>query len=285
MKQRLSVLADMLWYFPRYLIRRKYICAPRESNRVTMVSANVRCLNAADLGKKSWFYRAGLLMEDIASQTPGIIGFQEVTSRQYRYLAKALKDYDSVIAYRDDSSHSEGCPIFYSTKLYALLDHGSFWLSKTPEVMSKDWGAALYRICSFVILQERSSGKEFVVFNTHLDHISDEARTKGMEVVLEKIRSFGDKPAVIMGDMNAAEDSQTYRSMTEYFLDARYAAPETTDSCTFHCWGNPEMAARIDYFMISKEGFTPLRYDVLKGAHDGVYVSDHWPIVLELTLN
>jgi endonuclease/exonuclease/phosphatase family metal-dependent hydrolase len=190
-----------------------------------------------------------------------------------------------VIAYRDDSSHSESCPIFYSTKLYALLDHGSFWLSKTPEVMSKDWGAALYRICSFVILQERSSGKEFVVFNTHLDHISDEARTKGMEVVLEKIRSFGDKPAVIMGDMNAAEDSQTYRSMTEYFLDARYAAPETTDSCTFHCWGNPEMAARIDYFMISKEGFTPLRYDVLKGAHDGVYVSDHWPIVLELTLN
>jgi endonuclease/exonuclease/phosphatase family metal-dependent hydrolase len=250
-----------------------------------MVSANVRCLNAADLGKKSWFYRAGLLMEDIASQTPGIIGFQEVTSRQYRYLAKALKDYDSVIAYRDDSSHSESCPIFYNTKLYALLDHGSFWLSNTPEVMSKDWGAALYRICSFVILQERSSGKEFVVLNTHLDHISDEARIKGIGVVLDKIAQFGGLPAVIMGDFNAVEGSETYKSVTQDFLDARYEAAETRDSYTYQNWGNLESAKRLDYFMISKEGITALRYDVIPAQHDGVYASDHCPIVLELKLN
>jgi hypothetical protein len=37
--------------------------------------------------------------------------------------------------------------------------------------------------------------------------------------------------------------------------------------------------------MISKEGITALRYDVIPAQHDGVYASDHCPIVLELKLN
>ena len=46
--------------------------------------------------------------------------------------------------------------------------------------MSKDWGAAHYRICSYVILKDNTTGKEFVVFNTHLDHESEEARINGI---------------------------------------------------------------------------------------------------------
>ena len=51
-----------------------------------MMSCNVRCLTPLDLGKKSWFYRADLLVSDIAGQKPGIIGFQEATRWQYDYL-------------------------------------------------------------------------------------------------------------------------------------------------------------------------------------------------------
>ena len=36
--------------------------------------------------------------------------------------------------------------------------------------------------------------------------------------------------------------------------------------------------------MISKEGLTVNEYKVLSGLHDGVYSSDHCPIVLEITL-
>ena len=41
---------------------------------------------------------------------------------------------------------------------------------------------------------------------------------------------------------------------------------------------------RLDYFMISKTGFTVCSYDVVQPVHDGVYASDHCPIVLRLTL-
>ncbi len=273
------------WYFPRYLRNKEAMCLhPEADGSITMMSCNVRCLTPMDLGKKSWFYRADLLMENMEDLAPGIIGFQEVTSWQYDYLVEVLPGYDSVIDYRDQSVIAEGCPIFYHTMLYELKDKGSFWLSETPEVMSKDWGAAHYRICSYVILRDRASQKEFVVFNTHLDHVSDEARIRGIAVVLEKIAQFGGLPAVIMGDFNALEGSETYLSATEHFLDAQYAAAETMQGHTYQNWGNPEKYKRLDYFMISREGWNALRYAVVQPVHDGVYSTDHCPIVLKMTL-
>ena len=272
------------WHFPRYLSRKEAITMTPEEGIITMMSCNVRCLTPLDLGKKSWFYRADLLVLDIAAQNPGIIGFQEATQWQYRYLVDVLQGYDSVIDYRDQSIASEGCPIFYSTALYTLKDKGSFWLSETPDVMSKDWGAAHYRICSYVILTEKASGKDFVVFNTHLDHVSDEARIKGIAVVLEKIAQFGGLPAVIMGDFNALEGSETYNSATQYFLDAQYAAAETMEGHTYQNWGNPDKFKRLDYFMISKTGWVAQKYAIVQPVHDRVYASDHCPIVLQLIL-
>ena len=272
------------WYFPRYLSRKAPVEITPETGKITMVSCNVRCWSPTDLGKKSWFYRADLLLSDLAAQAPGIIGFQEVSAMHYRYLVDALVGYDSVIEYRDNSPLSEGCPIFYNTDLYTLKDKGSFWLSETPEVMSKDWDAAHYRVCSYVILTDKATNQDFVVFNTHLDHVSDEARIKGIAVVLDKIAQFGGLPAVIMGDFNALEGSKTYRSATEHFLDAQYAAGQTTQSHTYQNWGNPEKFKRLDYFMISKTGFAVEMYDVVQPIHDGAYASDHNPIVLKLTL-
>lgn len=275
-----------LGHLPGYLIKKhKVTIIPADNGKIRIMSCNVRYLKILDFGKKSWFWRADKLLDDIAQQAPGIIGFQEVTKWQYDYLVDTMPGYDSVITYRDDTNRSEGCPVFYSTSLYTLVDKGSFWLSETPDVMSKDWGSGCYRVCSYVILTDNNSGKNFVVFNTHLDHVSDEARINGIHVVLEKIAAFGDLPSVIMGDFNAEEGSVTYNNVTENFLDARYETANTTDMGTFQNWGQIEGGRRIDYFMISKTGFNVLRYDVVDIVHGGAYVSDHSPIVLDLTLD
>lgn len=271
-------------YVLRYLRNRKVVRLQPAEDKITIVSCNVRYLTPQDQGKKSWFYRANLLLSDIAAQQPGIIGFQEVTCWQYDYLVATLKGYDSVLEYRDDAPLSEGCPIFYNESLYTLKDKGSFWLSETPELMSKDWGSQCYRICSYVILTEKASGRDFVVFNTHLDHVSDEARIKGIAVVLDKIAQFGGLPSVIMGDFNALEGSETYLSATEHFLDAQHAAAETMEGHTYQNWGNPEKFKRLDYCMVSQTGFEVERYQVVQPIHDGIYASDHCPIVVQLTL-
>lgn len=280
----LAACVIMFWHYPHYVSSKQVIEVPSDNGEIKMMSCNLRCLTPLDLGEKSWYNRADLIMDDIAAEAPGIIGFQEATKWQYKYLVDTMPQYDSVITYRDSSIIAEGCPIFYNTELYSLVDKGSFWLSETPDVMSKDWGSACYRICSYVILTDNASGQDFVVFNTHLDHVSDEARINGIAVVLDKIEAFGSLPAVIMGDLNAEEGSETYISATESFLDARYEAAETTDSHTYQNWGNMEKACRIDYFMVSKTGFDILSYAVVDNVHDGVYASDHCPIVMTVTM-
>lgn len=279
-----TAIAVLFWYYPRYRSRQTAVSVEDpQTEEITVMSCNVRCLTPLDLGKRSWFYRADLLVSDIDREDPGIIGFQEVTKWQYRYLVDAMAQYDSVITYRDDSVMAEGCPIFYDTRLFTLIDKGSFWLSETPEVMSKDWGAACYRICSYVILTEKASGKEFVVFNTHLDHVSDEARIKGIEVVLDKIAQFGGLPAVIMGDLNAEAGSRTYSSVTEYFLDAAMVADTAEGDATYQGWGESS-GRRIDYFVISPAGFHVREYRVTDIVHEGIYASDHSPIVMKVIL-
>lgn len=275
-------------YYPHYKKAQTTVTptAAAQSERIRVMSANLRCFNPQDIGKKSWFYRADLILKNIENEAPTVIGFQEATKWQYNYFCKALPGYDSVITYRDDSPFSEGCPIFYSTALYDLMDKGSFWLSETPDVLSKDWDSKCYRVCSYVILRDKASEQQFVVFNTHLDHVSDVARINGIGVVLDKIQQFGGLPSMIMGDFNAEEDSETYRSATENFLDAKYQAKEAVGlhGATYQNWGESLDRNPIDYFMISKTGFAVEQYKVVDTTYAGVYPSDHFPILVDLIL-
>lgn len=280
------ILIVLFFYVPRYwIVRREVSPAQKSGEEITIMSTNVRFYNPLDLFKKSWFYRADLIAQDIETVSPDIIGFQEATFLHYNYLSNIMEGYDSVMAYRDDFVLSEGCPIFWRTDRFEMLDSGSFWLSETPEVMSKDWGSSHYRIAVYVILRDKNTDKEFAVFNTHLDHVSDEARINGIKVVLDKISEFGDLPSYLMGDMNATDDTETILSTKDSFDDAKKVSPVTEDTRTFHGWGDPEENERIDYILISKGDAQVFEYHVLNNLHDGVYSSDHSSIYIRTKIN
>lgn len=281
----LCFAAVELVYYPRYKTNWKEVNIPdKNDGTISIISANVRTFAPGDLFKKSWFYRADLFLKSISEQTPDIIGFQEVTKMHCKYLADNLPDYDYVIEYRDKSLQPEACPVFYRTDKFECTDKGSFWLSNTPEKMSKDWGAMCYRICSYAILLEKDSGKKLVVFNTHLDHVSDEARINGIGVVLDKIKQFGSLPSIIMGDFNATEDSKTYKAATKNFDDAKYKTDKTQKGATYQGFGEALDSENIDYFMISKTEIKVNEYKIITKTYDGVYTSDHFPIYLNISL-
>lgn len=279
------VLVVLFLYFPRYIFLRTDVTPSKDfDENMTIMSANVRYYNPLDFFKKSWFYRAKLITEDINSVQPDIIGFQEATFIHYNYLKNIMEGYESEMAYRDEFILSEGCPIFWRADRYEKIDSGSFWLSETPDVMSKDWGSSHYRICVYVILRDRLTDKEFAVFNTHLDHVSDEARINGIAVVLDKIEEFGDLPAFLMGDLNATEDSKTIQSTKEAFDDAMRISPITEETPTFHGWGQEEEPERIDYILISKGDAEVSEYHVINNLHGDAYSSDHYSIYIKTKL-
>ena len=105
-------------------------------------------------------------------------------------------------------------------------------------MMSKGWGRGVLPHMQLRYFERQGNGRRaFAVYNTHLDHISDTARINGINVVLEKIRESGDIPSVLMGDMNAEEDSPTYEAARESFLDAKYETQNSVSDATYQNWG------------------------------------------------
>lgn len=282
-----AVLIVLFFYLPKYWSR-DVVVKPSENTgeELTIMSANVRYCNPFDFFKRSWFYRAELLMSDIAAVAPDIVCFQEVNTTHYKYLTDVMEGYESLVTYRDNSLMKEGCSIFYRADRFEEIERGHFWLSETPDVMSKDWGSAHYRICVYVCLKDLNTGKEFIVFNTHLDHKSEEARIKGIQVVLDKIAALDGRPAFLMGDMNALEDTKTIESTKESFDDAqKIALTATGTSYTYNNWGEPEEDDRIDYILISKGDATVIKYHVVNNSHNGIYSSDHCPIYIKTKID
>lgn len=260
-------------------------CDELNVGQIKIISANIRRISAADTGNRDWKVRKDYFFRNLQQAKPSIICLQEVTPQQYKDCKKVLKNYNSEVTYRDNTAGSESCPIFYYKTMYTLISKGTFWLSETPDEMSKDWGAAYYRICTYLVLRDKRSQQEFAVFNTHLDNISQEARTKGFNVIADKINSLGNYPVVIMGDFNSTENSETYQNATANFLDVKYQVDNDYRTCaTYHNWGTQLDRAPIDYFFISKTGFSVDSYEVITTTYVGIYASDHFPIVTKLTL-
>ena len=115
-----------------------------EDDSLVIMSANIRRrekfinFNKMDMGIHRWWKRAQYYLENIKTVAPDILGAQEVQAGQYEFLTEHLVGYGSVVAYRDKKgARSESCPIFYNEKRFELLDSGTFWLSDTPDQMSK----------------------------------------------------------------------------------------------------------------------------------------------------
>lgn len=281
----LILVMVFFFYFPKYLFKRTKVELKNPStDQITIMSSNVRCITPEDLFKRSWFFRAGLVVEDINRASPDIIGFQEVTWVHYSYLQKALSGYDSVILYRDKFILSEACPIFFRKDKFNLIDSGGFWLSETPDVMSKSWNSSHYRVCSFVVLEEIISGKQFAVFNAHLDNKSEQARIEGIKIVTNKIHEFGDLPAFLLGDMNAQPQSDTITSILESFDDCATIAVSADQGPTYHGFGDDTKKKRIDYIFVSKGGAEVYEYRIINNHYKGVYSSDHYPLYIKAKL-
>ncbi len=238
----------------------------------------------------SWPQRKDLVADTIRKEMPDSFGVQEAHYNWMKILVAALPEYDYVGVGRDDGDkEGEFSAVFYQKAKYDLLDSGTFWLSETPEKPGKGWDAACVRVCSWAKLKNKESGKVFVHFNTHLDHIGLVAMQKGAELVtLKAAEIFPDGPAFFTGDFNVTPDSAPYKTVIAGgFSDSRLLAPVTDHGVTFHAdiKVNPEREpfhSIIDYCFV-KGDIKVLSYKVIRDTYEGdLYPSDHFPVVAEI---
>lgn len=184
---------------------------------INVASYNIRQYNKQDsINGNGWQVRCPILAQLIRFHEFDVFGTQEGFKHQLEDLKAALPGYDYTGVGREDGADvGEHSAIFYRTDLFTLVDHGDFWLSETPEKPSIGWDAVLPRICSWARLRHNPTGKEFLFFNLHMDHIGKQARVESALLVQQKMNEFGSElPTFLTGDFNVDQTHQSYTALT-----------------------------------------------------------------------
>lgn len=249
---------------------------------------NIRFGSAND-GPDRWELRREKVVETTRDLDAVIVGLQEAEAFQVRELLEALPRYAAAGVFRDDGRlEGEGTPILFDRTRYTLVSSETFWLSDTPEIpASNTWGAACVRVCTRVRLIELDSGRTLTVFNTHYDHISQEARLNSTRLLLRRVHAEGrggEEPVIVMGDFNADESNPAYQAFFESSMgpplrNAFRAMHPEARAGTFNAF-KPDSDGgdrKIDHILVSPT-LRVLDAGIDRRKIDGRYPSDHFPV-------
>lgn len=277
MKNKLSLLLFLLCFMQSAF-----------AQQFTVMTYNIR-LDVASDADNDWNHRKVFLTDQLAYYAPDIFGIQEALPHQVVDIQLALPEYKHIGIGREGENQGEASSIFYQSKQYAVQNETTFWLSPTPDVMTKGWDAACMRVCTFGLFTQLKTGKQFWVFNTHLDHMGEEAKTNGLQLILAKIKAVNTQnyPVIFMGDFNSTPNHLRIQNLKNSLNDTRdYSETKPFGpSGTFNGFAhNKPVTDLIDYVFVSKSGIDVKKYTVLSDAINMHYPSDHLPVFVHLEL-
>lgn len=259
------------------------------SNKLITVSYNIQT------GSNYRSETPELIAQFVQDWKVDILSTQEIHVSHAKMFDEAIQGFSWFGVGRDNGLESgETSAIFYRTEKLDLLEHDTFWLSETPEKPgTKSWGSSDVRIVTWGKFFIKAINKEIFVFNTHYDHISSTARTESSKLLRIKMREIaGLSPIIITGDFNCSETSEPYEiliandpedliiSNTEKICSSEPFGPE--GSYNSFKYDNPTQ--RID-FIFANQYFKVPRCGIINEKPGGEFISDHYPVYVELETN
>jgi endonuclease/exonuclease/phosphatase family metal-dependent hydrolase len=258
------------------------------AQELKVMTYNIRLDIGVD-GKNAWQLRKEFLTSQIQFYEPDIFGIQEAKPNQVIDISNALPKYSYVGIGRDGEGNGESSNIYYKKERFILKKTNTFWLSETPDKISQGWDAAFNRVCTYALFNDSIANRHIWVFNTHLDHIGEVARTKGIQLILNKIAELNTQnyPVIFMGDFNSEPNTERIISLQNQMDDSRTVSKEKPfgPSGTFNGFKHKKpVKVLIDYIFISKNNTLKVqKYGILSDSKDLKYPSDHLPVFVKLS--
>ncbi|MEM7125342.1 MAG: endonuclease/exonuclease/phosphatase family protein [Chloroflexota bacterium] len=257
------------------------------------ISYNIRCNTTVD-GENAWPFRRERVASLLQLYRPDLLGLQEVLQEQLDYLVAALPEFGWIGAGRDDGQMAgEYVPIFYRRSQVELIDSGVFWLSETPDVVgSRGWDASLPRTVTWANFVHKETNTPLICLNTHFDHRGPQAQVESAHLLRRFLATQAEKgPSIVSGDFNCTSESSTYQALTADVVDGpilldtmfQSQSPHHGPSATFNSRFADPLDEKIDY-IFCLPGTRVLRHAVLADHWDGLYPSDHLPVLVDIEL-
>ncbi len=281
---------------------------------VRVMTYNIRySAGDVDSADNNWPARREALAQLVENERPEVVGFQEVLPDQLTWLRGRFPAYEFIGVGRNANGDGEASPVAFLKERFSVVTNGAFWLSTTPDTPgSKSWGAAFPRVCTYAVLKDKGTGQVFSFADTHTDHKSEEAREKGMLLIIERMKEFcKGAPIVFVGDHNCLEYEKPAQRVAKLLKDALYVSETPPEGSwrTFNYWrykekehtitdalakpvhersvsGSKSDSKRIDYIYVSP-GTKVLNYQTIATPRPGtkLYPSDHFPSVATLVFD
>ena len=254
------------------------------STLLKIVSLNLRMHNRGD-GINEFPNRKNRVKDFIDSSDADIIGFQEIMPHMREWLVESFPDYYMVGIGRGKKYDDETALIAFRKDRMSLISCDTVMLSTTPLAFGSIYEGSDQSHCprEYVkaFLKHKDIDEPFWVYNVHTDHIGALARVLASAQIMQDITSHN-KKVFFTGDFNATPDAQSIKMICGNSTRPLTDAAPNED--TFHNFGKvkewmKEGSAKIDYIFAdadTKVVSSEVYNDV---AVDGVYISDHYPVI------
>jgi len=263
-----------------------------QSQELNVMTFNIRYNNKND-SLNAWPYRKDNAASQVKFHNVHILGVQEALHDQMMDLSRSLTKYKYTGVGRDDGkTKGEYSAIFYDTTRLKLIESSTFWLSLTPEVPgSKGWDADITRIVTWARFKDNISKKIFFVFNTHFDHIGQEARRESAKLIKRRVKEIaGNNPVIITGDFNSHPSDEPIKILMDEndkdkFIDTKAVSitPHYGPLGTFNGFASKERDNEPIDFIFIKGKWKVLQHATLSQTWGGRFSSDHFPVFAKLS--
>ena len=183
---------------------------------------------------------------------------------------------------RDDgNAGGEHCAIFFDRDRFEKLEEGTFWLEE-PSDRPAGWRlSGPKRICTWVRLRDRSTGRTFRVCNTHL-YLTEREPQRAVRLILEHIERFDPaEPLLLAGDFNATEHVSQPSAVRPGRAGIDRESRGARARPTYQFYG---IRLRSLDEILADSSWTVLDHQVLDVKPGNRYPSDHFGVMADLTL-
>jgi len=267
--------------------------APIWSGSLVVMTFNVLC-SFCDDTFDPWDDRVPWMGDTIARHQPDLVGLQELTfPEEVDELLAVAPEYAAIWYGVDGRSPYPDATIFYRTAVFEPVEHGSYWLSPTPDSpMSTGFADhfQLPRLVVWTILRRTDDGAELFFATTHFDNNSPSQELSAPLVLERTPAAAAQRPVIVVGDFNSRPDSTAYGILTTatdfHFDDAFDLAPQWSMETNQRPMPEYDTTQRIDHVFVAGAPWQVARWvvDTWHYGPNDLSVSDHFAIVAELAL-
>ena len=258
-----------------------------EAQQIKVISFNINnSSNTKADGKNAWHLRRNAVLNMIEKESPDIMAVQEALLDQLSAIDQPYRNKYRRAGLGADNGLTRGehNAIYYDKTKFKLIYTKTRWLSATPQRVSNGWDSREPYIVTFALFKSITTGKEFYYFNTRLDANSNISRVESINLLATLIRQEVPEgvPVILGGDFGIETNNQLFDQLKNDGLQsARDTAPRKDYRNTYNGFGKDE-GAMIDHFLV--RDINVLRFRTLTKGYGASYLSDHYPIIIDIEL-